>query len=70
MSPLRPALVAALVAGVLGCTQTSPSSPPATSAKAPANALTVRISYGSEKKAWLLLAPSTALWLYSPEIPR
>jgi Ca-activated chloride channel family protein len=53
MSPLRPALIAAITAGALGCTGTPQSSSKTTTSKAPANALTVRISYGSEKKAWL-----------------
>jgi Ca-activated chloride channel family protein len=53
MSSFRPALIAAIAALVVACTQSPDSgAPPLTQAPA-LNALTVRISYGSEKKGWL-----------------
>src|SRR5262245_27839512 len=51
MRALRRALAAAVVPLVVGC-QASETRQPRTQAT-PANAVVVRISYGSEKKAWL-----------------
>jgi Ca-activated chloride channel family protein len=54
MRPLRHASLAAVAALAVGCTAAPQGGAPASkAAKAPANALTVRIAYGSEKKAWL-----------------